>query len=129
MHQVIEFYEQNLRLAQQTGDQRGESAALNSLGTAYDALGEREKAVACYEQALQIARQVGDARGERLMLKKLNDGQEPAGKGETADSARQRTKPQKRVAAKTKSGGKKATQRRQAKSAKANKKPRPSKNE
>jgi len=73
MHQVIEFYEQNLRLARETADQRGEMSALNSLARAYDALDERGKAIEFYEQALQIARRIGDARGERHTLKHLNE--------------------------------------------------------
>jgi len=78
MHQAIEFYEQNLRLSRETGDRRGEMAALNSLGRAFAALEERERAVECYEQALGIARQIGDARGERLTLKNLDEILKPA---------------------------------------------------
>ena len=92
MHQVIEFYEQNLRLSRETGDQRGEMAALNSLGRAYAALEEYAKAVECYEQGLHIARQVGDQRGERQTLKNLDEILKP---DSTSDNDRQISPPQK----------------------------------
>lgn len=91
MHQAIEFYEQNLKLARETGDARGEMAALGSLARAYAALDERDKAIECYEQALMTARQTGDARGERQTLKSLNDlnqAPKPAGESEADKSSK-----------------------------------------
>ena len=73
MYQVIEFYEQNLRLSRKTGDQQGEMSALRSLGRAYAALGSHDQAVECYNQAIDLARQIGDARGERQTLRYLNE--------------------------------------------------------
>lgn len=73
MYQVIEFYLQNLRLARESSDLSGELSALNSLGRAYQALAENEKAADCFELALKIARNIGDGRGERVSLKNLND--------------------------------------------------------
>lgn len=73
MYQVIEFYRQNLQLARETGDRRGELAALGSLGRAHQALEEHDKALECYEDALKIARDLGDVRGERQTLKNIND--------------------------------------------------------
>lgn len=72
-HQVIEFYQQNLQLARETGRRRDEMSALASLGRAFDALEERDKAIECYELALKIARDLDDARAERQTLKHLND--------------------------------------------------------
>jgi len=80
MYQVIEFYIQNLQLARDTGNPQGELAALNSLGRAYQALAEHDKAVECYEAALKIAHQLSDVRAERNTLKNLNDVLEPAQK-------------------------------------------------
>ncbi len=73
MYQVIEFYRQNLQLARETGDKRGELSALNSLGRAYQALEEHDKALECYESALIVARDVGDGRSERQTMKYIND--------------------------------------------------------
>jgi tetratricopeptide (TPR) repeat protein len=72
MHQVIEFYEQNLQIAREMGDRRGEMTALGSLARAYDALNERDKAIGYFDLALKIAREIGDSRNERDMLKHLN---------------------------------------------------------
>jgi tetratricopeptide (TPR) repeat protein len=47
------------------------AANMNSLGRAYRALGQVERAVICYEQALTIAREVGDRRGEGEALGSL----------------------------------------------------------
>lgn len=88
MHHVIEFYEQNLKIARETGDIRGEMSALGSLGRAYDALSESDKAVECFELSLKIARQIGDARNERYMLKHLN---ETAGSTEEKKQGQPRT--------------------------------------
>ncbi len=73
MYQVIEFYRQNLQLAREIGDRRGELAALSSLGRAYHALEEHDKALECYEDALKIARVLGDVRTERQTMKNIND--------------------------------------------------------
>ena len=136
MHQVIEFYEQNLRLSRQTGDQRGEMAALNSLGRAYAALEERDKAVQCFEQALQIARQLSDLRGERQTLKNLDEILKPPGaplgaplsaNDETGNQTSPPQKPgqktrKKATAAKAKSTRNKPAQQRKPKLPRASKK-------
>lgn len=83
MHQVIEFYLQNLQLARDTGERRGEMSALASLGRAYDALEERDKAVELYELALRIARDLGDSRAERQTLKHLNETLHPQSQKES----------------------------------------------
>ncbi len=72
MYQVIEFYQQNLRLARESGQRREEMSALASLARAHDALQEHDKAVEFYELALSIARELGDGRAERDALKHLN---------------------------------------------------------
>ncbi|MDX2041492.1 MAG: tetratricopeptide repeat protein [Acidobacteriota bacterium] len=77
MHQVIEFYQQNLQLARETGNRRDEMSALASLGRAHEALEERDKAIEFYELALKIAGDLGDGRAERQTLKHLNDARNP----------------------------------------------------
>lgn len=107
MHQVIEFYQQNLQLARETSQRRDEMSALASLGRAYEALEDRDKAVEFYELALKIARDVGDGRAERQTLKHLNEALNPqAGKDESRakpvkKSARGAKKPTKSKARKS----------------------------
>ena len=135
MHQVIEFYEQNLRLSRQTGDQRGEMAALNSLGRAYAALDDRDKAIECFEQALQIARQISDLRGERQTLKNLHEVLKPhaAPLGANDETSGQTTPPQKpgkkRSPAKAKATRKKPAQQRKPKPSRASEKLRQTKDQ
>lgn len=76
-HQVIEFYQQNLQLARETGNRRDEMSALASLGRAFEALEEHAKAIEFYEQALNIAAELGDGRAERQTLKHLQDARNP----------------------------------------------------
>lgn len=76
-HQVIEFYQQNLQLARETGNRRDEMSALASLGRAFEALEERVKAIEFYEQALNIAAELGDGRAERQAIKHLHDARNP----------------------------------------------------
>lgn len=121
MYQVIEFYEQNLRLSRETGDRRGEMSALGSLGRAHAALEQHDKAVECYEQALRIARQIGDARSERQTLKHLNEIPKPA--GEDLKKSDQTNPPQKPR------GKNNSTWRQPTKQSRAGKKPRQTKDQ
>ncbi len=97
MYQVIEFYQQNLQLARESGQRREEMSALASLARAYDALQEREKAVEYYELALEIARQLGDSRTERDTLKHLNEtlNPQPAKEPKAKARANKAAKPRK----------------------------------
>jgi hypothetical protein len=61
-------YERALEVARQTGDRQGEGFVLAHLGTAYQSIGELQRAIAMYEQALEIAREIGDRRGEGNIL-------------------------------------------------------------
>jgi len=65
---AIEFHEQDLQIALETGDRRGEGQTLGNLGVAYAALGETRRAIEFYEQRLVIARETGDHRGEGKAL-------------------------------------------------------------
>jgi Flp pilus assembly protein TadD len=53
------------------GDKGGEATTLNNLGSVYDDLGEKAKALEYYEQALPLRRQVGDKGGEAATLNNL----------------------------------------------------------
>ena len=46
---AIEYYEQDLAIARETGDRRGEGMTLGNLGNAYSDLGEPRKAIEYYE--------------------------------------------------------------------------------
>ena len=65
---AIEYYEQGLEIAGETGDRRGEGEMLNNLGIAYRRLGETRRAIEYYEQDLVITRETGDRRGEGTAL-------------------------------------------------------------
>lgn len=49
---AIEFYQQNLQIARETGDRRGEGTTLGNLGLAYVALGETHHAIGFLSDAL-----------------------------------------------------------------------------
>lgn len=68
---AIELHEQQLVIAQEIGDLRGTSNALDRLGSAWAELGEWRKAIECYERQLAIAREIGDRRSEGNVLDKL----------------------------------------------------------
>jgi tetratricopeptide (TPR) repeat protein len=54
-------------------DHSAEGAHLGNLGTAYQLLGQAERAIEYYEQALTISRQVGNRRGEGADLGNLGN--------------------------------------------------------
>jgi tetratricopeptide (TPR) repeat protein len=68
---AIEFYEEALAIARETGDRQRESLWLDHLGSAYRDLGQVERAIEFYEQALAIAREIGDRREEGESLSNL----------------------------------------------------------
>ena len=53
-------------------DRAGEAITLNDLGTVYDALGEKQKALDYYGQALPLHGAVGDRAGEAVTLSNLS---------------------------------------------------------
>ena len=57
------------------GDRAGEawrpSRTLNNIGSVYDALGDKKKALAFYNQALPLRRDVGDRAGEATTLNNI----------------------------------------------------------
>jgi tetratricopeptide (TPR) repeat protein/Mrp family chromosome partitioning ATPase len=68
------------------GDQRGEGASLNRLGSLAQALGRSEQATYILEQALQITRQVGDRHGEGRALNNLGNLADRLGRKEEAET-------------------------------------------
>ncbi|MGV9978065.1 tetratricopeptide repeat protein, partial [Micromonospora wenchangensis] len=49
----------------------GEAATLNNIGSVYDNLGDRQRALDHYHQALPIAREVGNRAGEAATLNNI----------------------------------------------------------
>ena len=70
---AIEYHTSRLAIAREIKDRRGEGAALNNLGGAYDALGEYTKAIEYYTFSLVIAREIKDRRGEGQSLGNLGN--------------------------------------------------------
>jgi tetratricopeptide (TPR) repeat protein len=68
---AIEFCEQQLLIAREIGDRRGEGNALGNLGVAYAARGEPRRSIEFCEQQLTITREVGDRRGEGAAMNNL----------------------------------------------------------
>ncbi len=68
---AIEYYEQVLEIARETGDRCGEAEALGNLGMAYANLGETRRAIEYYERRLEITRETGDRRGEGMAVGNL----------------------------------------------------------
>ena len=67
----IPKWEEALKLYQQAGDNRGQAASLLGLGSAYSALGEKQKALEYFSQSLPLFRAIGDRRGEALTLNNI----------------------------------------------------------
>ena len=65
---AIAYYQQQLTVARELGDRRGEANALMHIGIAYKQLGKPRQAIEHYEQALPLLRELGDRRGEGLAL-------------------------------------------------------------
>ncbi|WP_425518075.1 tetratricopeptide repeat protein [Polymorphospora rubra] len=76
-------------LAQQrrSGDRNGQAATLDSLGFAYDRLGDRDRAADCYEQAIQLFRDSVDRYHEAETLIRLGDTRDGMGDRAAASAA------------------------------------------
>ena len=68
LKKATERYEEAIRLWREVKDQRQEANALNDLGGAYNALGEKPKALETLALALQLRRAVGDRPGQAVTL-------------------------------------------------------------
>ena len=67
---ALEYYQEALPIAQQSGDRRVVGAALNNMGASYQSLGQYQEALTYYERALPITQQVDKPAD---IAKKLNN--------------------------------------------------------
>ncbi|MCP5034000.1 MAG: tetratricopeptide repeat protein, partial [Actinomycetia bacterium] len=63
-HQALGNYQRALTQWQSDGNQQRVATALTSIGSVYNGLGDRERALDFFNQALAISREVGDRAGE-----------------------------------------------------------------
>ena len=68
---AIEFHQQSLSIAKETGDKGSEDKAYNNLGNVYYSLCDYKKAIEFHQQALRIAKEIGDKNTERLSYNNL----------------------------------------------------------
>ena len=71
LRQAIQKWQEARLLYRAVGNRRGEATTLNNIGSVYDALGEKQKALDYYNQALPIRRAEGDRRGEAATLNNI----------------------------------------------------------
>ncbi|MBW4673200.1 MAG: CHAT domain-containing protein [Desmonostoc geniculatum HA4340-LM1] len=71
LRQALEKLQEALKLWQQVDDKRWEANTLNTIGSAYDDLGEKQQALKYYNQALPISRAVLERRGEATILNNI----------------------------------------------------------
>ncbi|OBQ40969.1 MAG: transcriptional regulator, partial [Anabaena sp. MDT14b] len=69
----VELYGQLVNKSSEIDDRQNWNyrASLISLGSAYDSLGQYERAIAFYQQSLDIAKEIGDIQGESASLNNL----------------------------------------------------------
>ncbi|GAB4151090.1 MAG: hypothetical protein Fur0046_30370 [Cyanobacteria bacterium J069] len=84
VERAIDYYQQALQFARETGDRQGEGRVLGDLGNAYDNLGEYEQAIDFHQQYLTIAREIGDRRSEGNALGDLGNAYSHLGQHERA---------------------------------------------
>jgi tetratricopeptide (TPR) repeat protein len=63
---AIQFYEQQLTIAREIGDRRGEGSVLWNMSLVLDQLGKRAKAIHHAEQSLSIREQIEDPNAARV---------------------------------------------------------------
>ena len=66
--EALNYYQQALVIARETGDRAGEGTTLNNTGAVYHSQGRYEQALENLQQALVIAREIGDLRLEKVTL-------------------------------------------------------------
>lgn len=65
---AIAKYQEALQIWQTTGDRAEQAQALNSMGSVYNNLNDRDKAFTSFSQALEIRREIKDRAGEAASL-------------------------------------------------------------
>jgi tetratricopeptide (TPR) repeat protein len=81
---AVEFEQQALAIARETGNRLHEGVELGALGTLYSTLGQMDRAVEHYQQALAIAREIGNRELEGVWLGALGDTYRDVGQTERA---------------------------------------------
>ncbi|GGA35808.1 CHAT domain-containing tetratricopeptide repeat protein [Okeania sp. KiyG1] len=81
---AIAKWEKALLLFRKTGNLRGEAVILTGIGSVYDLLGEKQKALNYYNQALPLYQQVGDRREEAVVLNNIGSVYDSLGEKQTA---------------------------------------------
>ena len=71
LRQAIAKFEEAFPLYRAVGDKAGEAVTLNNIGSSYNAIGEKQKALDYYNQSLPLARAVGDKAGEAATLNNI----------------------------------------------------------
>ena len=84
VERAIDFLEQALAIARETGNHMSQAAIQGNLGLAYRDLGQVERAIDQYQQALTIAREIGDYSGEGYCLSYLGSAYRDLGQIERA---------------------------------------------
>ena len=70
---AIEYQKAALKIAQEIGDQSGESSHLSNLGNRYSVLAEYKKTIENYEKSILIKQEIGDRNGEANSLENAGD--------------------------------------------------------
>ena len=70
---ALEFFQQELTLERQIGDQEDEASSLNNIGLIYDDLSQYARALDFYQQALTLVHQIGDKAGEATTLNNIGE--------------------------------------------------------
>ncbi len=68
---ALKAFQQSLFLYREIGDRQGEAALLGSLGYAYNAMGEYQRAIDFYQQSVIIFTETGDSKGLASMLSSM----------------------------------------------------------
>jgi len=71
LRQAIEKYDQALPLFREVNERAGEAGTLDKMGSAYDALGEKQKALEYYNQALPLYRALNERGWEATTLNNI----------------------------------------------------------
>ncbi|WP_026100792.1 tetratricopeptide repeat protein [Synechococcus sp. PCC 7336] len=69
---ALDYFQQELALAQKNEEARSEGKALSGIGKVYQKLGEYERAIECHQKHLEISRASGDREGENRALGNLS---------------------------------------------------------
>jgi len=84
LESALEKWQQALDLWREVGDPFEEAETLNSIGTVYDSLGEKQKALDYFDQALPITRAVGGRSLEAKTLSNIGAVNDSLGEKENA---------------------------------------------